>query len=280
VNTVDDLVQSPPVRIVLILLAAWIVTMVLRSVLRRALRRTFDIPGMDPSRAEARQRAAGAAIRSALVGTIWTIAVITVVSEMGVNIGAFVAAATIIGGAVAFGAQQVMRDILSGFFVLTEDQFGVGDDVDLGVVSGVVERVTLRSARIRDYTGLIWYVPHGSVTRVANVSKAVSAVIDLEVLRTMDRAVLDDVAASLCRALVEHPDVEGMLAGEPVVVGVIDVRDDRLIYRLRVAVHPGRYYAVRSCWRLLALAAFDDGRLHAPLPANVLRIRPDGPAPS
>ena len=107
-----------------------------------------------------------------------------------------------------------------------------------------------------------------------------NGLIDLEVLRTMDRAVLDDVATSLCRALAEHPDVEGMLAGEPVAVGVIDVRDDRLIYRLRVAVHPGRYYAVRSCWRLLALAAFDDGRLHAPLPANVLRIRPDGPTPA
>ena len=112
------------------------------------------------------------ALRSAIVGVVWATATITVVSELGINIGAFVATATVVGGAVAFGAQQLMRDLIAGFFVLAEDQFGVGDNVDMGIAVGVVEGITLRVTRLRDKDGVVWHVPNCAVVRVANLSQA------------------------------------------------------------------------------------------------------------
>ena len=132
-------------------------------------------------RAGARQRALTSALRSALLGLVWAAAVITIISEVGVNIGAFVATATVVGGAVAFGAQTLVRDLIAGFFVLAEDQYGAGDIVDVGLASGVVEQITLRSVRLRDSEGQIWYVPHGGVSRVGNLSKATSVLLDVEV---------------------------------------------------------------------------------------------------
>ena len=262
----EELHLSGPFRVVAILLAAWVVTLLLKLVVKRVLRRTFELPGVDKTRADARQRAVTAALRSALVGVVWALAAITVVSEFGVNIGAFVATATVIGGAVAFGAQQLMRDLIAGFFVLVEDQYGVGDEIDLGLASGTVERMSLRSVRLRDSVGGVWYVPHGGVARVGNLSKASAAAVDLEVARACRRTELDAVAADLCAALAADPQVDGMLAAEPQAVGIIDVRDDRLIYRLRVATYPGRHALVTRRWRLLVLDAFDDGRLAAPAP--------------
>src|SRR5258706_10743448 len=98
-------------------------------------------------------------------------ALLAIISELGVNLGAFVAAATIIGGALAFGAQTIVRDFLAGIFVLVEDQYGVGDIVDLGLASGQVERVTLRSTRLRDDEGRVWHVPNGQVVRAGNLSQ-------------------------------------------------------------------------------------------------------------
>lgn len=262
----EELHLSGPLRVVAILLAAWLVTLLLKLVVKRVLRRTFELPGVDKTRADARQRAVTAALRSALVGVVWALAAITVVSEFGVNIGAFVATATVIGGAVAFGAQQLMRDLIAGFFVLVEDQYGVGDEIDLGLASGTVERMSLRSVRLRDSVGGVWYVPHGGVARVGNLSKASAAAMDLEVARSCRRAELDAVAEDLCAALAADPEVAGMLAAEPQAIGIIDVRDDRLVYRLRVATHPGRHALVTRRWRMLALDAFDDGRLPAPAP--------------
>ncbi len=249
---------------VLIIVLAWVATVVSRRVVRRVLRRTFALAGVDPIRAEARQRAVSAALRSAIVGVIWAIAVITVISEFGVNIGAFVATATVVGGAIAFGAQQLLRDLIAGFFVLAEDQYGVGDEVDLGHAAGRVERITLRAVRLRDAVGAVWYVPHGGVARVANLSKSSAAALDIEVSRSMSRAALDEAAEELCAELAADASVASLLSGVPQPVGIVDVRDDRFVYRVKAGTVPGAHDTVTAQWRRLMLDAFDDGRLRAP----------------
>ena len=249
---------------VLIVVVAAVATFVTKRVVRRALRRTFALAGVDPSRAEARQRAVSAALRSAIVGVIWAIAVITVISEFGVNIGAFVATATVIGGAIAFGAQQLLRDLIAGFFVLAEDQYGVGDEVDLGHATGRVERITLRMVRLRDPVGAVWYVPHGGVSRVANLSKSSAAAIDIDVSRSMSRTALDEVAAELCAELAADAEVGPLLAGAPQAVGIVEVRDDRFVFRLKAGTVAGAHDTVRARWRQMVLDSFDDGRLRAP----------------
>ena len=186
------------------------------------------------------------------------------------------AVATVIGGAVGFGAQMLVRDVIAGFFVLADDQFGPGDEVDLGHARGIVERVTLRSARVRDGEGTIWYVPHGNVARVGNASKSATGPLDVEVDRSMDATVVTSVVTALAQQLAADPNVTPMLAGEPRVVGIMDIRDDRLVFRVRVPTQPGRLDEVRRAWRLLVLAAFANGDLVVPAPVAALAaLRPD-----
>lgn len=281
ITRLDDLHLLTPLRIVAIIAVAIVITVVLRSVVTRLLRRTLELPGSDRSRADARQRALDSALRSAVVGVVWGAAVITIISEVGVNIGGVVATATVIGGAIAFGAQTLIRDIIAGLFVLAEDQYGVGDQVDLGHASGEVERITLRSVRLRDGEGRVWHVAHGYVVRVANLSKSSLALLDLEVARDSDLGVVEEVAGRLGEQLREHPSAGPVLTGDPRIVGLTDVRDDRLIYRVAAPTLPGMHDEVRRVWRLLALDAFREGELrYPPGPSTAVHIASPSPPPS
>ena len=279
VERLDKLHLLTPVRIVIMFAVAISVTIFIRRFVVRLLKPIFArTAAADDPRAEARRRALTSSLRAALVGIVWSITVITVISQLGIDIGAFVAVATVIGGAVGFGAQMLVRDVIAGFFVLADDQFGPGDEVDLGHARGVVERVTLRSARVRDGEGTIWYVPHGNVARVGNASKSATGPLDVEVDRSMDATVVTSVVTALAQQLAADPNVTSMLAGEPRVVGIMDIRDDRLVFRVRVPTQPGRLDEVRRAWRLLVLAAFANGDLVVPAPvaaASGGALRPD-----
>jgi small conductance mechanosensitive channel len=269
----DELHLLVPIRIALALLGAYLLTLLIQRIIRRFVKRTIELPGVDPARAEGRQRALAGALRGALIGVIWALTTITIIGELGINIGAFVATATVVGGAVAFGAQQLVRDVIAGLFVLSEDQYGVGDQVDVGHASGTVERITLRSVRLRDGQGGIWHVPHGGVLRVANLSKASMAVLDLEVARSTPLATLDAQAQALCNSLAADPEAGPKLIGTPTAVGVTNVTDDRLVYRLTASTEPGAHDGVRRQWRTLALLAFEAGTLSAPsLAAPVVHV--------
>jgi small conductance mechanosensitive channel len=280
VDRLDELHLLTPLRIVCIVLVAYLATVLVTRIIRRFVRRTMVLPGTDPSRADARQRAVGSALRSAVIGVIWAAATISVISEIGINIGAFVATATVIGAAVAFGAQQLVRDVIGGFFVLAEDQYGVGDQVDVGHATGTVERITLRSVRLRDGQGGVWHVPHGGVVRVANLSKMSVAVLDLEVARSTPLATLDAEAKALCDALVNDPEIAPKLMDTPIATGIVNATDDRYVYRLTVATEPSVQDSVRRRWRVLALQAFEVGSLVAPsLAAPIVHVNTAGPVP-
>lgn len=291
IDRLDELHLLTPLRVLAIVVVAWLLTVLLGRLVQRLLRRTMGLVGRldrggrddshEPQRGEARQQALTTALRSAFVGAVWSIAVIAIVGEIGINIGAFVATATVVGGAVGFGAQTLVRDAIAGFFVLAEDQYGVGDDVDLGHAVGTVERITLRSARVRDADGRIWYVPHGNVLRTANLSKAAQAAMALEVARSSSIDAVEAVAVQLCEELRADTIAAPLLTGEPRVVGLAEVRDDRLVVKLLAPTLPGHHEAVRRAWRRLALAAFADGRLSVPAgPTAVVERPPEPTVPS
>ena len=267
-------------RIVLIIIVAIVVAIVLRTVVTRLLGRTLGLPGGDRTRAEARQRALSSALRSAVVGVVWGTAVITIISELGVNIGGVIATATVIGGAIAFGAQTLIRDVIAGLFVLAEDQYGVGDNVDLGYATGEVERITLRSVRLRDGEGLVWHVAHGNVARVANLSKSSAVLLDLEVARDSDLGNVEEVVNRIGLQLRNDPVAGPTMTGNIIVVGLADVRDDRLIYRVSAPTLPGKRDEVRRVWRRLVLQAFVSCDLKPPpLPPTFTHVV-SGPAPN
>ena len=275
VQRLDRLHLLTPLRVLAVVVVAILLTVVIRRVVSKALREVFEraVPG-DRPRAEARYRALSSSLRAAVVGVVWAIAVITIVSELGINIGAFVAGATVVGGAVAFGSQALIRDVIAGFFVLADDQYGVGDDVDLGHATGTVERVTLRTAMVRDGEGRVWYVPHGNVLRVANLSKASVALLDVDLARDTPVDAVLVAAGGLVADLTVDDHASTLLTSPPVVVGIVAVTDERITVRVSVSTTIGQRDEVARLWRAITLRHFESGAIARPAP---FAVPPAGP---
>jgi small-conductance mechanosensitive channel len=131
------------------------------------------IPGPKRSGVRQKERAktTSTVLKSTLNGTIWLVAIFMILAEFGLNLGPLIASAGVIGVALGLGAQTLVRDILSGIFMLVEDQYGVGDKVDVLEIQGVVETVGLRITTVRDSKGTIWYLRNGEILKVGNKSQ-------------------------------------------------------------------------------------------------------------
>ena len=166
----------------------------------------------------------------------WGIALITVtmiLNELGVEVGALIAGAGILGAAVGFGAQSLVRDLISGLFIVFEDQYGVGDVVDFGEVKGAIEAVGLRVTQVRDVEGTLWYVRNGEISRVGNKSQGFSRVIvDLSFDPSVDFENAK-VALLSAAAVVSKSKTSGsLLIGAAEVWGIQDLTGDALVIRL------------------------------------------------
>ena len=197
------------------------------------------------------------------------------------NVSAFIAGASIIGGALAFGAQQIVRDLLAGFFMFSEDQYGVGDNVDLGLAEGTVEEVSLRVTRLRGADGKVWYVPHGQISRVANLSQEwAQAVVDVAVGRDGDLAASTAAVEAAAAEVRDDPDLRGDILDAPRVLGVQEVLDDRVVLRVVVRTTPGARLEVQRRLRASVVDAVRDGRLPGLRPPAPLEVRLATPAPA
>jgi small conductance mechanosensitive channel len=194
-----------------------------------------------PLRLRRAQRAetVGALLKSAAALVIWVLTVFAVLNQIGINLGALIAGASIVGVAVSFGAQNLVRDFLAGVFVLLEDQYGVGDLIDAGPATGRVEAVSLRSTQLRDIRGTLWHVPNGQVTRIGNFSQGWSqAVLDVEVADHVD---LDETTALIERAAAElrdDPALAGRILDDPQVWGVERISEGSVAIRIAVRTSP------------------------------------------
>jgi small conductance mechanosensitive channel len=203
--------------------------------LRERTRTIFDgSPVLVSERRRQRAETMGSVLRSIASIVILGAATLTVLGYLGLDLGPFLASASIIGVAVAFGAQNLVKDFLSGMFMLLEDQYGVGDVIDVGIATGTVEAVTLRTTRLRDVNGVVWYVPNGEIKRVGNESQNwARVVLDVPIEYDSDldkvRALLTETATELAgtppwdEIIIEDPTVWGVqaLSGEAVVVRVV-----------------------------------------------------------
>ena len=126
---------------------------------------------LEGSRRETRAMSISALLRNVVTVTIWSIAALMALATLGINIAPILASAGVVGVALGFGAQTLVKDYLAGIFLIIEDQYGIGDVVDVGPVVGVVEEVELRVTRIRDHSGIVWYIRNGEILRVANHSQ-------------------------------------------------------------------------------------------------------------
>jgi small conductance mechanosensitive channel len=240
------------------------------AVLSRAMEKARRIDEQ-AERSKQRAQALGTVLRSVAALTIYGIAAFIVLSEFGVNIGPLIASAGIVGVALGFGAQTLVRDFLSGIFMLVEDQYGVGDVIDVGEANGVVEEIRLRTTRLRDVNGTVWFVPNGEIKRVANKSQQwARAVLDVDVAYDTDlaqaAAVIKDVADAVWREELEIATV----LEEPEIWGVERFGADAISIRLVVKVEPGEQWAVSREIRKRLKVAFDEAGIEIPFPQRTI----------
>jgi small conductance mechanosensitive channel len=256
------------VKVAVILLGAIILTIVARRMLSKRATRLlarFGTVSTDPVREAARAKTLGSVSQSAIVGVIWIMAILAIFQVLNQAFSSFVLAITLLGSALTFGAQSLIRDLLSGFFILLEDQYAVGDQIDLGLASGTVERVTLRVTRLRDATGEVWWVPNGQIARAGNMTQDwARAVIDVAVARDSEVEQATAAIVEIAEQTVARPDLADRVLEPPRAVGLIEVSDHRLVIRVTAKVAKGAQDDVRRAVQAALLPAFKDGRLTSP----------------
>lgn len=233
-----------PLRILLIILVAWIATRIERRYALRIVRSLRAAPPMlQPSaRTRARGTTIAGVISAVIRAVIWVIAALAIMSELGINLGAFVAGATILGAALGFGAQTLVKDFLSGILILAEDEYGIGDSIVVNDTTGTVEGMTLRVTRIRSIDGVVWYVPNGDIRTVGNNSEGDSvALVEVLVPLGTDLVAAGRVIEEEARRLAAEPAWSSVIVGDASFAGIADVTKDGATLRVMVRTIPGEH---------------------------------------
>jgi small conductance mechanosensitive channel len=237
---------------------------------RSALRETQELS----IRSEQRVEALSTVLRSIVGVVIWTFAGFMVLGQLGIDLGPLLAGAGVVGLAIGFGSQALVRDFLAGLFILVEDQFGVGDVVDVGEATGKVEAVSLRTTRIRSIDGVLWHVPNGEIRRVGNQSQHWSrALLDVQVAYGTDLRHARDVIKRVADALWHEGDD---VITEPEILGVENLAANGIDIRLSVDTQPSAQWRVARELRERLAAEFDREGIEIPFPQQTVWHRQDG----
>ena len=232
-------------------------------------------------RREQRARTMASVLKSLTTWAIGVIVVLTVLDALGIPTGPLLASAGIVGVAVGFGAQALVRDVISGVFMLAEDQYGVGDVVDLGDASGVVEAVGLRVTRVRDIDGTVWYIRNGQVLRVGNRSQGwARAVLDVGIAYGEDVARAENLLLDVARRLKDDAEFGPLVLEEPEMWGVESVSADGVVLRLVVKTQPLQQWAVARELRRRIKERFDIEGVRVAHPQSAVWVAGDASGPT
>jgi len=290
-----ELLVGTPLRILLILVIGFVVRLVLHRVIARVVDRIAADRPVDEGRGRRRwsyqnvleqhsplaserrvqrARTMGTVLRSVSTGVVASVVVLMVLAEVGLNIGPLLASAGILGVALGFGAQSLVKDFLSGLFMIVEDQYGVGDVVDLGEATGTIEAVGLRVTRLRSVDGTVWYVPNGQIQRVGNQSQGwARAVLDIAVGYGEDVTRVQGLLAQVGHDLRADPDWAPLVMEEPEVWGVEALAADSVVVRLVVKTVPLEQWRVARELRRRIKAVFDAEGVEIPFPQRTVWMR-------
>jgi small-conductance mechanosensitive channel len=312
-SLVDWLIERP-LKVVVILVGALIVNRLVKRAIDQMVNRLVETRTQEETKAEdsasatltrlgrrakgkltkiheqaerSRQRAMtlGAVLRSLAGFSVYALAFMVALGELGLDLGPLIAGAGIVGLAIGFGAQSLVADFIAGIFIIIEDQYGVGDYVDVGAASGTVERVTLRTTVLRDVHGALWVVPNGEIRRVGNSSQLwARTVLDVDVAYDTDidlaASVIKEVADGVWREQLESSTI----IEEPEIWGVQNFGADAISIRLAVKTEPGEQWATGRLIRGRLKKAFDTNGIEIPFPQRTVwvnqvseRSSPTGP---
>lgn len=247
--------------------------------LPEAVRSTMqEVASVRPARRRQRAESIGSVLRSFVTIMVFSIAILLVLSEFDINLAPLLAGAGIVGVALGFGAQSLVKDLLAGLFILLEDQYGVGDVVDVGEASGVVEAVGLRITTLRDLGGVFWYVPNGEIRRVGNRSQgSAGVVIDMPI----GFAPVTEAADALrlgAQRLADDPELAEFLVEPPELLGVDKVTVEGAVLRTIVKTTPDAQWRIARELRRRQTEALEEAGLAAQIMAARVYPRDPGPA--
>ncbi|MEV2278797.1 mechanosensitive ion channel family protein [Nocardiopsis sp. NPDC049922] len=291
-----DLLVGVPLRILLIVLGA----LVVRALARRAISRFVErllrpserenapnrsgrgpaVLQRDASRANERRqqraRTIGSVLSSFATIVIAGTALAMVLDQIGIALGPLLASAGVVGLAIGFGAQSLVADYLAGMLIMIEDQYGVGDVVDLGEAVGTVENVGLRLTQVRDINGGLWHIRNGEIQRVRNDSQDwARAVLDVSVSYESNLETVYNVLEETGRDMRKDPEFESLLLEEPSIWGVQSLDADGVVVRLAVKTVPLEQWAVTRELRRRVKESLDAAGIDIPFPQRTVWMRTD-----
>ncbi|MGB3827351.1 MAG: mechanosensitive ion channel family protein [Ornithinimicrobium sp.] len=273
---------GPPLRIVLIILAAvflrWLLGRAISGMESAMLSRVdqrqgerqlsamvMGSNGPDVERRRQRALTLGSLLRSVSAFVIALIAVLTIMAEVGLPLGPLLASAGVGGVALGFGAQSLVKDFLSGIFMVIEDQYGVGDVIDTGEAIGTVEEVTLRITRLRDAAGVVWFIRNGEIVRIGNKSQGwAAAYIDVPVSYDESPENVLPLLEDVVTRMYDEEEWAAKLIERPLVAGVESVSGGVMTIRIIAKCTPGDQFEIARVVRKRAKAELDEAGVRGP----------------
>src|SRR3954452_23168088 len=269
-----DWLIGGPLHVLLIIVIAMIANAVIRRAIRRFtetisgvvsaghVRRNQETPAVIPPdhsvRAASRAKTIGSVLGALSTAVVYSLAALTIIGELGLDLGPLVASAGIAGVAFGFGAQSLVKDFLTGMFMLMEDQYGVGDIIDAGEAKGSVEAVGLRTTRLRDVEGTVWYIPNGQINRVGNKSQEwARALLDVSVSYDTDLRKAEGIIKDVADSMWHDPEWSARLLEEPEIWGVETMGADVIDIRMGIKTRPSEQFKVMRELRTRLKERFD-----------------------
>lgn len=278
-----DTLISIAVIVVIALIGHWLIVRGIRVGTKAAIRRakvhrehadtrTARIlalaTGANTERHEQRTATVGSLLRNLTSIVVGVIAILLILAVLGIPLAPLLASAGVGGIALAFGAQSLIKDFLSGIFMIMEDQYGVGDLVDTGEVVGTVEEVGLRVTRLRDGTGTVWYVRNGEILRVGNQSQGWStAIVDVPVAYDEDPGKVIGILEEVAAEMEQDPVYADVLLDKPTVAGVNAVTATTMTIRMTAKTAPNQHWGVQRSLLERSLQALGKAGVRSPAPS-------------
>lgn len=274
-KTVVEFTESG-LRILLVIVAGLIAMRIIRFLLHRL--EDFLIKTKEPTEAvpgATRKRVTTLVGILTTIGrfAIWTVVVVICLDQVGVNVAPILAGAGIAGLALGFGAQNLVRDVISGFFIILEDQVRVGDVAIINGTGGLVEAITFRTIVLRDLAGVVHVFPNGSVNDLSNMTKGWSAyVIDVGVAYKEDTDRVVEIMRQVSEEMREDPDFGSKILEPIEIFGVDDFAESQVTIKARLKTFPIQQWAVGREYRRRLKKAFDAHQIEIPFPHRSLYV--------
>lgn len=257
------------IRVIVIIAIAVVVYFICRPIVRSAIRRIVShrMAGEDETEIQQRTNTLSSILIKIIGIVVLIVAVITILPEFGVNIATLIAAIGIGGLAIAFAAQSLVRDFIAGFFILLEDQYGIGDVVSIAGIAGVVEDITLRRTVLRDLDANVHSIPNGKVEVSTNMTKKFSRVnlnVSVGYGENLKRVI--DTINRICQEMAEDPQWKDDFITTPSVLRVDKLGDSGIDIKILGDTKPSKQWAIMGELRLRLKNTFDSEGIEIPWP--------------